>query len=199
LFTHPAYHDQVEALVMSWDTRKLSQAALETLAVIAYYQPVSREGVRAVRGVNSDGVISSLVDKGLVRELGRERGRAGAVLYGTTQVFLERFGLASIKDLPPLEDFAPDEEARQFIRDRLSGHSMQSTIEEAEEDLTEAEELSMSDEAAERLAEETGAELDGVALAEHLAVEEGDIQGALDALLEVAMDQATDAEAEDGE
>ena len=74
LFTHPAFHDQVEALVMSWDTRRLSQAALETLAVIAYHQPVTREGVKAIRGVNSDGVISSLVDKGLVREAGRDPG-----------------------------------------------------------------------------------------------------------------------------
>ena len=72
LFTHPAYHDQVEAFVLSWDTQKLSQAALETLAVIAYHQPVTREMVKGIRGVNSDGVISSLVDKGLVRELADE-------------------------------------------------------------------------------------------------------------------------------
>ena len=70
LFTHPAYHDVVEAYVLSWDTQKLSQAALETLAVIAYHQPVTREVVKGIRGVNSDGVIASLVDKGLVRELG---------------------------------------------------------------------------------------------------------------------------------
>ena len=60
LFTHPAFHEQVERFVLSWDTRKLSQAALETLSVIAYHQPVTREGIRAVRGVNSDGVINSL-------------------------------------------------------------------------------------------------------------------------------------------
>ena len=66
LFTHPAFHEQVEALVLSWDTQRLSQAALETLAVIAYHQPVTREMVKGIRGVNSDGVISSLVDKGLV-------------------------------------------------------------------------------------------------------------------------------------
>ncbi len=83
-FTHPAYHDQVEKYVLSWDKTRLSQAALETLAVIAYHQPVSREGVRAVRGVNSDGVISSLVEKGLVREAGRDKDRGGAILYGTT-------------------------------------------------------------------------------------------------------------------
>lgn len=138
LATHPAYHDQVEALVASWDTRKLSQAALETLAVITYHQPVSREGIRAVRGVNSDGVVASLMDKGLVREAGRERDRGHAVLYGTTQAFLERFGLASIKGLPPLEDFAPDEASRQFILERLSGRPAMVPLDD-EDELEDAE------------------------------------------------------------
>ncbi len=141
LFTHPAYHDQVEALVLSWDTQKLSQAALETLAVIAYHQPVTREMVKGIRGVNSDGVISSLVDKGLVRELGRDKERGQAIIYGTTNAFLEKFGLRSLKDLPDLEQFAPDEQARQFIRERLSGRSIQSTLEETADDLDEEREL----------------------------------------------------------
>lgn len=141
LFTHPAYHDQVEAFVLSWDTQKLSQAALETLAVIAYHQPVTREAVKGIRGVNSDGVISSLVDKGLVREMGRDPQRGQAILYGTTNAFLEKFGLRSTKDLPDLEQFAPDEQARQFIRERLSGRSIQSTLEEADEDLEEERDL----------------------------------------------------------
>ena len=141
LFTHPAYHDQVEAFVLSWDTQKLSQAALETLAVIAYHQPVTRETVKGIRGVNSDGVISSLVDKGLVREMGRDPQRGQAILYGTTNAFLEKFGLRSTKDLPDLEQFAPDEQALQFIRERLSGRSIQSTLEEADEDLEEERDL----------------------------------------------------------
>ena len=141
LFTHPAYYDQVEALVMSWDTRRLSQAALETLAVIAYHQPVTREGVKAIRGVNSDGVISSLVDKGLVREAGRDPQRAQAIRYATTQAFLERFGLKSLRELPDLEQFAPDEESRKFIRERLSGRSIESTLEEAAADFDEEREL----------------------------------------------------------
>lgn len=141
LFTHPAYHDQVEAFVLSWDTQKLSQAALETLAVIAYHQPVTRETVKGIRGVNSDGVISSLVDKGLVREMGRDPQRGQAILYGTTSAFLEKFGLRSTKDLPDLEQFAPDEQARQFIRERLSGRSIQSTLEETDEDLEEERDL----------------------------------------------------------
>ena len=141
LFTHPAYHDLVERYVLSWDTRKLSQAALETLAVIAYHQPVTREGVKAVRGVNSDSVISSLIEKGLVRELGRAPEHANAIVYGTTRAFLEQFGLRSLKDLPPLEDFAPDEESKRFIRERLSGSSIASTLEETAEDIDDEREL----------------------------------------------------------
>ena len=141
LFTHPAFHEQVEALVLSWDTQRLSQAALETLAVIAYHQPVTREMVKGIRGVNSDGVISSLVDKGLVRELGRDPQHGQAILYGTTSAFLEKFGLRSTNDLPDLEQFAPDEQSRQFIRERLSGRSIQSTLEETDDDLEEEREL----------------------------------------------------------
>lgn len=141
LFTHPAYHDQVADYVLSWDTRRLSQAALETLAVIAYHQPVTREGVRAIRGVNSDGVIASLREKGLVREVGRDRDHGGAQLWGTTRLFLEHFGLKSLRELPPLEDFAPDEESRRFIRERLSGRSISSTLEETAEDMDDEREL----------------------------------------------------------
>ena len=141
LFTHPAWHDRVEAYVLSWDTQKLSQAALETLAVIAYHQPVTREMVKGIRGVNSDGVISSLADKGLIREVGRDTERGGAILYGTTNAFLEKFGLRSARDLPDLEQFAPDEQARQFIRERLSGRSIQSTLDEVSDDLDEERDL----------------------------------------------------------
>ena len=141
LFTHPAYHDVVESYVLSWDTQKLSQAALETLAVVAYHQPVTREIVKGIRGVNSDGVISSLVDKGLIREMGKDQAHGRAILYGTTNAFLEKFGLRSIKDLPDLEQFAPDEQARKFIRERLSGRSIQSTLEDEDSDLEEEREL----------------------------------------------------------
>ena len=98
LFTHPAFHEQVESFVLSWDTQRLSQAALETLAVIAYHQPVTREMVKGIRGVNSDGVISSLVDKGLIREMGRDPERGQAMIYGTTNAFLEEFGLRSTRE-----------------------------------------------------------------------------------------------------
>jgi len=120
LYTHPAYHEQIERYVLSWDTRRLSQAALEALAVIAYHQPVTRQGVNAIRGVNSEAVISSLIEKGLVREQGRDRNAGNAILYGTTRTFLERFGLRDLSELPPLEEFAPDPDTERAIRERLN-------------------------------------------------------------------------------
>lgn len=119
LFTHPAHHRLIENYILSWDTRRLSQAALEALAVVAYNQPVMRSQVSAIRGVNSDGVISSLVEKGLVREAGRDKGQGNAILYGTTRTFLEKFGLNSLDDLPDLEEFAPEASLIDTIKERL--------------------------------------------------------------------------------
>ena len=120
LCTHPAFHELLEAYVLSWDTRKLSQAALEVLAVVAYSQPVTRAGVADVRGVNSDSSLNSLMEKGLVREVGTSDAPGNPTLYGTTPAFLEKFGLRSLKDLPDITEFAPDDETRDFIRTRLS-------------------------------------------------------------------------------
>jgi segregation and condensation protein B len=120
LYTHPAHHPVVEQLVLSWDARRLSQAALEALAVIAYHQPVARQGINAVRGVNSEAVLTSLQEKGLIREVGRDRAQGNAVLYGTTRTFLEKFGLKDLDELPPLAEFAPDPRTEAAIRDRLS-------------------------------------------------------------------------------
>ena len=97
--------------------------------------------MRAIRGVNSDGVIASLREKGLVREAGHEADRGQAVLFGTTRLFLEHFGLKSLRELPPLEDFAPDEESKRFIRERLSGRQIGSTLEEAADDLEDERDL----------------------------------------------------------
>lgn len=134
-YTHPAHHDIIERYVVSWDTHRMSQAALEALAVIAYHQPVTRASVNAIRGVNSESVVSSLVEKGLIREMGRDKP-GGSILYGTTRTFLERFGLKSVKDLPPLEDFAPDDESREQIRERLSGAGKMPDVQlELEEEL----------------------------------------------------------------
>ena len=120
LYTHPAYYELVEKYVLSWDTRKLSQAAMETLAIVAYLQPCTRAGVASVRGVNSDSSINSLVEKGLVREAGQADTPGNPTLYATTRGFLEKFGLRSTKDLPPIEDYAPDEATRTLIQERLS-------------------------------------------------------------------------------
>ena len=120
LYTHPRYHELIERYVLSWDTRKLSQAALETLAVVAYCQPITRNGVASVRGVSSDSSINSLVEKGLLREAGTQDSPGNPVLYATTRTFLEKFGLRSVRDLPPLESFAPDDDTRAFIAERLN-------------------------------------------------------------------------------
>ena len=123
LVTHPVFHDLLEKYVLSWDTRRLTQAALETLAIIAYLQPVTRAGVASVRGVNSDSSINSLVDKGLVREAGQSDAPGNPILYATTRTFLERFGLNSVKDLPSLEEYAPDQETVDLLKQGLSART----------------------------------------------------------------------------
>ncbi len=97
----------VERFVRDGQEVRLTQAALETLAVVAYRQPVSRSRVSAVRGVNCDGVIRTLVLRGLVEEAGTE-SETGAILYRTTSYFLERLGLPSLEKLPELAPFLPD-------------------------------------------------------------------------------------------
>ena len=128
LYTHPAYHDLVEKYVLSWDTRKLSQAAMETLAIVAYLQPCTRAGVASVRGVNSDSSINSLVEKGLIREAGQADAPGNPMLYATTRGFLEKFGLRSVSDLPNLDEFAPDDATRQLIRERLSAGGQEARV-----------------------------------------------------------------------
>lgn len=120
LCTHPRYHELLENYVLTWDTRRLSQAALEVLAIVAYAQPVTRAGVANVRGVNSDSSINSLIEKGLIREVGVEQSPGNPTLYGTSKAFLEKFGLNATSDLPDLSAFAPDDETRSFIAERLS-------------------------------------------------------------------------------
>lgn len=138
LATHPVYHELLERYVLSWDTRKLSQAMLEVLAVIAYTQPVTRAGVASVRGVNSDSSINSLVDKGLIREAGTADTPGNPVLYTTTRTFLEKFGLCSLNDLPDLEQFAPDDETKKFIATRLSSTRSQ-VVAPTEDEMSEAQ------------------------------------------------------------
>jgi len=107
LYTRAACAPYVERFVRDGQQARLTQAALETLAVVAYRQPVSRSRVAAIRGVNVDAVMRTLVSRGLVTEVGTER-ETGALLYGTTPYFLERLGIASVEELPPLGDYLPD-------------------------------------------------------------------------------------------
>jgi segregation and condensation protein B len=102
LFTHPDTETTVERFVLSSRQARLTKAALETLSIVAYKQPVTRHQVSAIRGVNSDGVLRALVDRGLVEEAGREEGPGRPLLYGTTPQFLERLGLPSLAALPAL-------------------------------------------------------------------------------------------------
>ena len=109
----------VERFVLDGQQARLTQAALETLAVVAYRQPVSRSRVSAVRGVNVDAVMRTLVNRGLVEEAGTEH-ESGAILYRTTNYFLERLGLKSLEDLPALAPFLPDIEGLDDVLDSLS-------------------------------------------------------------------------------
>ncbi|MEV1145554.1 SMC-Scp complex subunit ScpB [Micromonospora sp. NPDC049799] len=108
LYTRPEYATYVERFVLDGQSVRLTQAALETLAVVAYKQPVTRSRISAIRGVNCDGVIRTLVSRGLIEECGTESD-SGAFLYRTTTMFLEKLGLNSVDDLPPLAPFLPDD------------------------------------------------------------------------------------------
>lgn len=105
VYSSRLYADAVGAFVIEGQSARLSQAALETLAVVAYRQPVTRGQVSQVRGVNVDSVMKTLSARGLVTEVGEV---AGALQYGTTTEFLERLGLASLDDLPELAPYLPD-------------------------------------------------------------------------------------------
>ena len=102
LYTHPDTAPIVERFVLSTRHSRMTKAALETLAIVAYKQPVTRHQVSAIRGVSSEGVLKALVERGLLAEVGREDGPGRPVLYGTTPELLERLGLDSVADLPSL-------------------------------------------------------------------------------------------------
>ena len=118
-YSHPDMAGMVEKFVLDGQQAKLTQAALETLAVIAYRQPISRARVSAIRGVNVEAVMKTLVNRGLVEEAGVE-GESGAILYKTTSYFLERLGVNSIDDLPALAPYLPDLAALDEVLDSLT-------------------------------------------------------------------------------
>jgi segregation and condensation protein B len=114
IYSRPEYAAVVERFLLDGQTARLTQAALETLAIVAYRQPVSRARVGAVRGVNVDAVMRTLASRGLVEEAGNDP-ETGAVLYRTTQYFLHRIGLRSLDELPALAPFLPEVDALDEI------------------------------------------------------------------------------------
>jgi segregation and condensation protein B len=117
LFSNPSASPVVERFILSSRHARLTKAALETMAIVAYKQPVTRHQVAAIRGVNSDGVLGALVDRGLLEEVGRDEGPGRPLLYGTTPEFLERLGLASIGDLPSLAPLLEEPERQDASAD----------------------------------------------------------------------------------
>ena len=118
-YTRDALSAYVERFVLDGQQARLTQAALETLAVVAYRQPVSRTRVSAVRGVNVDGVMRTLVSRGLVVEAGSDH-ESGALLYRTSPYFLERLGLNTLEELPSLANFLPESTTIDQLEDELS-------------------------------------------------------------------------------
>jgi segregation and condensation protein B len=113
--THPDLAPYVERFVLEGQHARLSAPAFETLAIIAYKQPLSRGQISAIRGVDVESVLRTLLQRGYVEEVGRDPGPGNAVLYGTTREFLERLGIDSLADLPPLGDFVPDRDVVESL------------------------------------------------------------------------------------
>ncbi len=109
-YTNPSSAPYVEKLLSTVQMRRLTQAALETLAIVAYKQPVTKGEVNAVRGVNSEATLQTLVEKGFVKEVGRKRCPGQPILYGTTRKFLEMVGVEDLSELPSWESFKDEKE-----------------------------------------------------------------------------------------
>jgi segregation and condensation protein B len=136
LQSHPDRAPYVERYILDGQSARLSAAALETLAIVAYKQPISRAQVAAIRGVNVDGVIRTLQARDYIAEVGRDPGPGTPVLFGTTQLFLERLGLDSIADLPSLTEFVPGPEVVEALEAglRLGPASSAAAVETPEAD-----------------------------------------------------------------
>ena len=117
--TDPSMAPYVERFVLEGQTSRLSAAALETLAIVAYKQPISRMQISAIRGVNVDAVIRTLQQRGFIGEVGKDPGPGNAILFGTTSTFLERLGINDISDLPPLANFVPGADIVEALEDGL--------------------------------------------------------------------------------
>jgi len=132
--THPDHAPYFERMAYTPTRAQLSQAALETLSIVAYRQPITRIDIEEIRGVKSDRAIQSLVSKDLIEEVGRAEAIGRPILYGTTKSFLDYFGLASIRELPEPKHIDVDDaldEQTQMLFERLDGRQM--TIDELKE------------------------------------------------------------------
>jgi len=109
MVTHSTYSPWLKKLYKNRQKNRLSRAALESLAIIAYRQPISRAEIEAIRGVNAEGVLATLLEKGLVKITGRRETVGRPLIYGTTREFLEYFGLNSLKELPQLKEFKEED------------------------------------------------------------------------------------------
>ena len=125
--SHPDLSPYIERFVLDGQSSRLSGAALETLAIVAYKQPISRAQVAAIRGVSVDGVMRTLTQRGYVDEVGRDPGPGQAVLYGTTPTFLEKLGLNSLDELPPLGDFVPGADVYEALEAGLRPEALAET------------------------------------------------------------------------
>ncbi len=141
LHTHPAYAQYVERLALRGRRTRLTRAAIETLAIIAYLQPITRAQIANLRGVQGESLVKTLEELGLVKETGKENAPGGPALYGTTAAFLERFGLTSLDELPPLEDFEPDAETVERIQRSLSAGEAPAAMEGAQDPARDLPEL----------------------------------------------------------
>lgn len=126
--SHPDLSVAVERFVLEGQRARLSSAALETLAIVAYKQPISRMQIAAIRGVDPDAVMRTLHGRALIAPLGRDTGPGQAVMWGTTSLFLEKLGLASISDLPPLASFVPDPEIVEALERTLRSSASEAGI-----------------------------------------------------------------------
>ena len=126
--SHPEQAPWVERFVLEGQSSRLTAAALETLAIVAYKQPVSRAQVSAIRGVDVDGVVRTLQQRGYIDEVSRDPGPGNAILFGTTQEFLERMGLDALNDLPPLGEFVPGPEVVEALESGLRSDPVVSAV-----------------------------------------------------------------------
>lgn len=136
--SHPDLSGYVERFVLEGQSARLSAAALETLAIVAYKQPIARAQIAAIRGVNVDGVVRTLEQRGYIAEVARDPGPGQPVLFGTTDAFLERLGLASLEGLPPVAAFVPGPEVVEALE-----MGLRADVVEARDEAAEAESASL--------------------------------------------------------